>query len=60
MAEVYTGNIVKCHHCGKNISYSSSDIYTRERGYGVGTYAGETYIAKLIRCPNCGNELEVY
>ena len=37
-----------------------SDIKTEERSYDVMTYAGETYIAKIITCPKCGREIEVY
>ena len=60
MASVYNGNMVKCPHCGAYVDYSSSDIRTEERGYGVATYDGETYNAKLITCPRCGKEIEVY
>ena len=60
MANVYNGNMVKCPHCGSYVEYSSSDITTREQGYGVGTYNGETYMAKFVRCPRCGKEIEVY
>lgn len=52
--------MVKCPHCGAYVDYSSSDIRTEERGYGVATYDGETYNAKLITCPRCGKEIEVY
>lgn len=52
--------MVKCVCCGSYITYSDSDVKTEERGYGVMTYAGETYMAKLIRCPKCGQEIEVY
>ena len=60
MTEVYSGNIVKCSSCGKYITYSDSDIYTRECDYGVGTYNGEFYTGKFIKCPHCGREIEIY
>lgn len=59
MAEVYSGNIIKCSHCGKYIQYSDSDVNVVEKDYGVGTYYGETYNARVIKCPNCGNEIEL-
>ena len=60
MASIYCGNITKCSHCGKYIEYSLSDVKTEERGYGVGTYNGETYMANIIICPNCGKKIEVF
>lgn len=60
MAKVYDGKIVKCPHCGKYIEYSSNDIYTRVQSYGLVSYAGETYNAHFITCPNCKREIEVY
>lgn len=59
MASVYKGNIVKCPHCSAYIKYQDKDISTEERGYGVMTYAGETYMAKIIICPNCGKKIEL-
>lgn len=53
-------NVVKCYGCGSYVKYDESDIKTEERGYGVGTYAGETYMAKVIICPKCGKKIEVY
>lgn len=52
-------NVVKCGYCGAYIEYSPSDIETVERGYGVQTYAGETYTASVIRCPKCGHIIEL-
>ena len=60
MAKVYEGNIVKCPHCNVFVEYDESDISREERDYGVGTYAGETYMAKIIICPKCGKKIEVY
>lgn len=60
MTEVYKGKIEKCSHCGAFVTYSESDIVMKEKGYGVMTYAGETYMAKTITCPKCGKEIEVY
>ena len=60
MIDIYSGNMVKCVCCGSYITYSDSDVKTEERGYGVMSYAGETYMAKLIRCPKCNNDIEVY
>ena len=60
MVKIYEGNIVKCMNCSKYITYSDSDIEKVERGYGVATYAGETYMAKIITCPKCGSKIEVY
>ena len=59
MIKVLDWNIVKCQHCGAYLTYEDSDITTEERGYGVGTYYGETYKASVIKCPNCGNEIEL-
>ena len=59
MAEVYSGNIIQCSHCGKYIHYSDSDIKVVEKDYGVATYYGETYKASVIKCPNCGLEIEI-
>ena len=60
MAKVYEGNIVKCSCCSSYIEYDDSDIIREERGYGVMSYAGETYMAKIIICPKCGKKIEVY
>ena len=59
MIKVLDRNIVKCPHCGTNLSYEDSDITTEERGYGVGTYYGETYMAKIITCPECNKKIEL-
>jgi endogenous inhibitor of DNA gyrase (YacG/DUF329 family) len=53
-------NIVKCPCCSAYVEYDESDIKTEERDYGVGTYAGETYMAKIITCPKCGRKVEIY
>ena len=53
-------NVVKCLHCSAYVEYDESDIKTEYRSYGVMTYAGETYIAKIITCPKCGRKIEVY
>lgn len=52
-------NIVKCS-CGAILQYTNEDIKTVERGYSVQSYAGETYMAKIITCPKCKREIEVY
>ena len=57
--KVLKGNIVKCQ-CGKYLQYDEEDIEKIERGYGVGTYNGETYMAKVIQCPNCKRTIEIY
>lgn len=57
--KVLNKNVVKCI-CGAILQYNESDIKTVERGYGVQSYAGETYIAKIITCPKCKREIEVY
>ena len=59
MVKVYKGNITKCSCCGAFVTYSDSDIVMKEKGYGVMTYAGETYMAKTITCPKCNNEIEL-
>lgn len=59
MIKIYEGNITKCNRCNSYIEYSDSDISIEERGYGVGTYAGETYRVKIIVCPKCGKKLEI-
>lgn len=59
MVKKIEGNIVKCINCGSYLEYEDSDVKTEERGYGVGTYAGETYMAKLITCPKCGRLIEL-
>ena len=58
MAKVIN-NVVKCYGCGSYIKYSESDINTEERCYGVMSYAGEIYRAKVIVCPKCGKKIEV-
>ena len=52
-------NVVKCYRCSSFIQYDDSDIIEAEQSYGVASYAGETYKAKLIICPKCGNKLEI-
>lgn len=52
-------NIVKCS-CGAILQYTNEDIKTVERGYGVQTYGGETYMAQIITCPKCKEKIEVY
>ena len=53
-------NIVKCPCCSTYVEYDESDIKTEERSYGVMTYGGDTYVAKIITCPKCGSKIEVY
>ena len=53
-------NVVKCYDCGSYVKYNESDIKTEERSYGVMSYAGETYMAKIITCPKCGRKIEIY
>lgn len=53
-------NVVKCHRCSSYIKYEPSEIEEKERTYSVQSYAGETYVAKLITCPKCGDKIEVY
>lgn len=60
MIKILDGNIVKCSHCGAYLTYEDSDIKTEERSYGVASYTGETYMAKLITCPKCNNKIELY
>ena len=60
MAKLLGKNVTKCHRCGSYLEYDETDITTKECGYGVGTYQGETYMGKFITCPNCGKEIEVY
>jgi DNA-directed RNA polymerase subunit RPC12/RpoP len=60
MVTVYNGNIVKCPYCGTYLEYSGSDILEEERGYGVGTYAGETYMAQYIICPHCNKKVDLW
>lgn len=57
--KVLRGNICKCQ-CGTFLKYDDKDIETVERGYDVGTYVGETYIAKIITCPICLRKIEIY
>ena len=58
MAKVIN-NVVKCYGCGSYIKYNESDINTEERCYGIMSYVGETYKAKVIVCPKCGKKIEV-
>lgn len=57
--KVLRGNIKECT-CGAFLKYDDKDIETVERGYSIGTYAGETYIAKIITCPICLRKIEIY
>ena len=57
--EVLRGNIKECK-CGAFLKYNNKDIETVEKEYNVGTYAGETYIAKIITCPICLRKIEIY
>lgn len=57
--KVLKGSVEKCE-CGSILRYNESDIKKVEMSYGLGTYAGETYIAKIITCPVCGRKIEVY
>ena len=57
--KVLRGNIKECR-CGAFLKYDKNDIEEVERGYDVGTYAGETYIAKIITCPICLRKIELY
>ena len=59
MVKILKGNIVKCSDCNSFLKYDDSDITTEERGYGVGTYYGETYMAKIITCPKCNKKIEL-
>ena len=58
--EKVVNNVVKCPHCSAYVEYDESDIKTEERSYGVMTYGGDTYVAKIITCPKCGRKIEVY
>ena len=60
MVKKLEGNIVKCSKCRSYLEYAASDITTKECGYGVGTYQGETYMGKFVTCPVCGEKIEVY
>ena len=57
--KVLKGNVEKCE-CGCTLQYEEKDIQLEERGYTVGTYNGETYMAKIITCPVCKRKIEVY
>ena len=57
--KVLRGNIKECR-CGAFLKYDKNDIKEVERGYDVGIYAGETYIAKIIICPICLRKIEIY
>ena len=59
MVKVLNKNIARCSRCNCLLEYNASDIEEKECGYGVQSYAGETYIGKFITCPNCGNKFEV-
>ena len=59
MAKVLGKNVVKCIWCNSYLEYEASDIEEKELSYSVGTYNGETYMAKLITCPNCKRKIEV-
>ena len=52
-------NITICRGCHSYIEYDDKDITEVERSYGVQSYAGETYMAKMIVCPNCNRKIEV-
>jgi len=56
--EVLRGNIKECKR-GAFLKYNNKDIETVEKEYNVGTYAGETYIAKIITCPICLRKIEL-
>lgn len=57
--KVLRGNICECC-CGAFLQYDDNDITKVEKSYGVGTYADETYIAKMITCPICLRKIEIY
>lgn len=52
-------NVVKCYRCSSFIQYDESDINEEKYSYGLGPYAGQTYKAKIIVCPKCGNKIEI-
>ena len=52
-------NVTKCYTCGSYVQYDPSDIETEEMSYGVGTYQGETYMGKTVKCPKCGRKIEI-
>ena len=60
MIEELKGQITNCPQCRIYIRFDDTDVHFKERSYGVATYAGETYMAKLITCPKCGKEIEDY
>lgn len=57
--KVLKGNIKECR-CGAFLQYDEKDIEEVEKGYDVGTYNGETYMAKFITCPVCKRKIEMY
>lgn len=56
--KVIRGRLKECP-CGSFLCYDDNDIEIVERSYNVGTYNGETYMAKIITCPICLRKLEV-
>lgn len=56
MIKEYNKNIVKCCNCSTLWTFSNEDVQEVERNDGfLGTYKDH-----YIKCPKCGNYLEVY
>lgn len=56
--KVLRGNIKECR-CGAFLQYDKDDIEEVTKSYDVGSYYGETYVAKIITCPICLRKIEL-
>lgn len=51
--------VAKCK-CGSSIKYSSSDVYKKESKSPASVLMSTKVMMDMIRCPDCGKEIQVY
>lgn len=49
-------NVVKCHNCSTMWTFNDEDVKEIERD----DQFGDNYKEHFIKCPKCGNYLELY
>lgn len=59
MAKVLTGNICRCSHCKRYVSFTRSDVKRGEHEYLVYGCEPNWEEYDYVVCPNCKQEIEL-
>lgn len=59
MAKVLTGNICRCSHCKRYVSFTRSDVKHGEHEYLVYGCEPNWEEYDYVVCPNCKQEIEL-